>query len=278
MGVEKSRNLMTVRLAEAVGMNKVVATAKRFGIADRMLPVLSMSLGAGETTVLQLTTAYAMLVNGGKRVIPTLIDRIQDRDGKTIYRHDQRPCDACNGVFWTDAAVPELADTREQIADPISAYQIVHILEGVVDNGTGRQMKEIGKPLAGKTGTSNDSVDTWFMGFSPDLAVGVFVGFDVPKTLGKHETGARAAGPIWKEFMTEALKDKPGTPFRIPPGTRLIRINHDTGLRAEPGDRNVIFEAFRPGEQPGSARTVTGAGAPVETPVESGVPKAGGLY
>lgn len=277
IGVEKSRNLMTVRLAEAVGMGKVVATAKRFGIADRMLPVLSMSLGAGETTVLQLTTAYAMLVNGGKRVTPTLIDRIQDRDGKTIYRHDARPCDGCNGVFWTDAPVPELADGRDQIADPISAYQIVHILEGVVERGTGRRA-DLGKPLAGKTGTSNDSFDTWFMGFSPDLVVGVFVGFDTPKTLGKRETGAIAALPIFKNFMTEALKDKPATPFRIPPGTRLIRINHDTGQRAEVGDRNVIFEAFRPGEAPGSARTVTGSGAPVETPAESGVPKAGGLY
>lgn len=279
IGVEKSRNLMTVRLAEAVGMNKVVATAKRFGIADRMLPVLSMSLGAGETTVLQLTSAYAMLVNGGKRVIPTLIDRIQDRDGKTIYRHDARPCEGCNGVFWTGEAVPELADARQQITDPVTAYQMVHILEGVVDSGTGRQMKSIGKPLAGKTGTSNDSVDTWFMGFSPDLAVGVFVGFDEPKSLGKHETGAAAAGPIFKAFMEQALADRPGTPFRIPPGTRLIRINHDTGQRAEAGDRNVIFEAFRPGEAPGNTRTVTGSGAPVvEAPADTGVPNAGGLY
>jgi len=280
IGIEKSRNLMTVRLAEAVGMDKVVATARRFGVADRMLPVLSMALGAGETTVLQLTTAYAMLVNGGKRITPTLIDRIQDRDGKTIYRHDTRACESCNGIFWTGGeAVPELPDTRPQIADPISAYQIVHILEGVVERGTGRRISTIGKPLAGKTGTSNDSLDTWFVGFSPDLAVGVFVGFDEPKSLGKHETGSSVAAPIFKDFMEAALKDKPGTPFRIPPGVRLIRINHDTGLRAEPGDRSVIFEAFRPGETPGSARTVTGSGAPVEEePVDAGVPKAGGLY
>ncbi|MBN2751865.1 MAG: PBP1A family penicillin-binding protein, partial [Rhodospirillaceae bacterium] len=150
IGVEKSRNLMTVRLAETVGMDKVVATAKRFGIADRMLPVLSMSLGAGETTVLQLTSAYAMLVNGGKRIVPTLIDRIQNRDGKTIYRHDARPCAVCNGVFWTGEVAPELPDTRAQIADPISAYQTVHILEGVVERGTGRRVAVIGKPLAGK--------------------------------------------------------------------------------------------------------------------------------
>ncbi len=279
IGVEKSRNLMTVRLAEAVGMDKVVATARRFGIADRMLPVLSMALGAGETTVLQLTSAYAMLVNGGKRVVPTLIDRIQDRDGKTIYRHDARACDGCNGVFWIGEAAPELPDDRAQIADPISAYQVVHILEGVVERGTGRRIASVGKPLAGKTGTSNDSMDTWFMGFSPDLVVGVFIGFDEPKSLGKHETGSSVSAPVFKEFMTQALKDKPGAPFRIPPGTRLIRINHDTGFRAEPGDSNVIFEAFLPGETPGSARTVTGSGAPVvETPGDTGVPKAGGLY
>jgi penicillin-binding protein 1A len=280
IGIEKSRNLMTVRLAEALGMDKVVATARRFGIADRMLPVLSMALGAGETTVLQLTSAYAMLVNGGKRIVPTLIDRIQDRDGKTIYRHDARPCEGCSGVFWTGDATPELPDTRAQIADPISAYQIVHILEGVVERGTGRRISEVGKPLAGKTGTSNDSMDTWFVGFSPDLVVGVFIGFDEPKSLGKKETGSSVSAPVFKDFMTAALKDKPGTPFRIPPGARLIRINHDTGLRAEPGDTNVIFEAFRPGETPGSARTVTGSGAPVveEAPGDTGVPKAGGLY
>lgn len=282
LGVEKSRNLMTVRLAEAVGMGKVVATAKRFGIADRMLPVLSMALGAGETTVLQLTSAYAMLDNGGKRIIPSLIDRIQDRSGKTIYRHDDRPCAGCSGIFWNDGPTPELPDTREQIADPIADYQVVHILEGVIQFGTGRRISTIGKPLAGKTGTSNDSMDTWFMGFSPDLAVGVFVGFDEPKTLGKHETGSSVASPIFKEFMEKALKDKPGTPFRIPPGVRLIRINHDTGERAEPGDRNVIMEAFRPGEGPGSNHTVTGGGVPVEEEPEpmgvTGVPKAGGLY
>jgi penicillin-binding protein 1A len=280
VGVEKSRNLMTVRLAEALGMDKVVATARRFGIADRMLPVLSMSLGAGETTVLQLTSAYAMLVNGGKRVLPTLIDRIQDRDGKTIYRHDARPCGGCGAEFWTGDATPELPDTRPQIADPISAYQMVHILEGVVERGTGRRISEVGKPLAGKTGTSNDSMDTWFVGFSPDLAVGVFVGFDEPKSLGKKETGGSVAAPVFKDFMAEALKGKPGTPFRIPPGARLIRINHDTGLRAEAGDARVIFEAFRPGETPGSARTVTGSGAPVveDAPGDTGVPKAGGLY
>ncbi len=278
-GVERSKNLMTVRLAQEVGMDKVVATAKRFGIADRMLPVLSMSLGAGETTVLQLTTAYAMLVNGGKQVTPTLIDRIQDRDGKTIYRHDDRPCETCQSVFWTGEDVPELPDNRPQIADPISAYQITHILEGVVERGTGRRVRSIGKPLAGKTGTSNDSLDTWFVGFSPDLAVGVFVGYDEPRSLGRRETGSSVTAPIFKSFMEQALKDKAGTPFRIPPGVRMIRINHKTGYRAEPGDDNVIYEAFRPGQRPDEAPRDNGLGVDGAGAFgQSTVPKAGGLY
>jgi len=277
-GVERSKNLMTVRLAQDIGMDKVVATAKRFGIADRMLPVLSMSLGAGETTVMQLTTAYAMLVNGGKRVIPTLIDRIQDRNGKTIYRHDDRPCDGCEALFWNDEQTPELPDGREQITDPISAYQMTHILEGVVERGTGRRIRSIGKPLAGKTGTSNDSMDTWFVGFSPDFVVGVFVGFDEPKSLGLHETGSSVAAPIFKSFMEQALKDKPATPFRIPPGVRLIRINHKTGYRAEPGDETVIYEAFKPGERPDEAPKTYDNGDGTGGSTQSAVPKAGGLY
>jgi penicillin-binding protein 1A len=238
-----------------------------------------MSLGAGETTVLQLTTAYAMLVNGGKQVTPTLIDRIQDRDGKTIYRHDDRPCETCQSVFWTGEDVPELPDNRPQIADPISAYQITHILEGVVERGTGRRVRSIGKPLAGKTGTSNDSLDTWFVGFSPDLAVGVFVGYDEPRSLGRRATGSSVTAPIFKSFMEQALKDKAGTPFRIPPGVRMIRINHKTGYRAEPGDKNVIYEAFRPGQRPDEAPRDNGLGVDGAGAFgQSTVPKAGGLY
>ncbi len=253
VGIEKSRNLMTVRLADAVGMNNVVDTAKRLGVVDDMPPYLSFALGAGETTLLRLTAAYAMLDNGGKRITPTLIDRIQDRQGNTAFRHDARICNECQGVRWTDQMVPEVPDNREQVTDPASAYQIVSMLEGVIQRGTGRRIASLGRPLAGKTGTTNDSFDSWFVGFSPDLAVGVFVGFDEPATLGAKETGSSVAAPIFKDFMQEALKDKPAIPFRIPPGIRLVRVDAKTGRPATSGGGGTIFEAFKPGTTPSVA-------------------------
>ncbi|MEO5373425.1 MAG: penicillin-binding protein 1A [Alphaproteobacteria bacterium] len=283
VGIEKSRNLMTVRLAQAVGMDKVADYAERFGVVERLPRMLSMSLGAGETTVLRLTGAYAMLVNGGKRILPTLIDRIQDRTGHTIYRHDVRNCERCRETFWTGQAMPEIPDEREQITDPMSAYQMVSILQGVVQHGTGRKVAEVGKPLAGKTGTSNDSNDAWFVGFSPDLAVGVFVGFDEPRSLGDKETGGAVAAPIFRDFMMEALAGHPATPFRIPPGMRLVRVDHNSGRPAGFGDRDVIIEAFKPDSIPDTS-TVGGEGegeAPVSTGDPSGgrdLPEAGGLY
>ncbi|CUW41206.1 Penicillin-binding protein 1A [Magnetospirillum sp. XM-1] len=245
VGLEKSRNLMTVRLAQAIGMDKVADYSGRFGIYDNLPRQLSMALGAGETTPLKLTAAYAMLVNGGKRVRPTLIDRIQDRNGKTIFSHDLRFCDGCSAGRFTGQDMPVLPDIREQMVDPVSAYQMVSIMEGVVQRGTGTSIKAVGKPLAGKTGTSNDSNDVWFVGFSPDLAVGVFVGFDDPATLGHKETGGSIAAPIFRDFMMEALKDKPPTPFRVPPGVRLVRVNASTGKPAMPGDAKAIYEAFK---------------------------------
>ena len=251
IGIEKSRNLMTVRLAQTIGMEKIVQTAEKFGIVDQMPEQLSMSLGAADTTLLRMVTAYAMFVNGGKRITPTLIDRVQDRHGKTIFKHDNRPCEGCqvDGIP-EHFTVPEIPDTREQIADPRSAYQIVSMLEGVVQRGTGIRIRAVGKPLAGKTGTTNDSFDTWFIGFSPDLAVGVYVGFDDPRTLGLKETGSSVAVPIFRDFMAEALKDKPAIPFRVPPGVMLVRVDHSDGLPASPGDKNVILEAFKPGTEP----------------------------
>ncbi len=254
-GIEKSRNLMTVRLAHAVGMDKVADVARRFGIYDSMPPLLSYSLGAGETTVMRLTTAYAQIVNGGKKITPTLIDRIQDRNGQTIFRHDSRDCPECRDVFWSDQTVPAVKDAREQVTDPVTAYQMTSILEGAVLRGTGRRVAELGIPLAGKTGTSNDAYDTWFMGFSPDLVVGVFVGFDEPKTLGPKETGSSVAAPIFKDFMGAALDGK-ATPFRIPPGVQLMRVDHETGQPAMPGSRNLILEAFKPGQSPFDTQTV----------------------
>ena len=260
VGIEKSRNLMTVRLAQTIGMEKIVDYARRFGVMENMEPMLSMSLGAGETTLMNVTTAYAMLVNGGKRISPTLIDRVQDRHGRTIYRHDLRDCPNCLVETWSGQRPPRLPDEREQVADPASAYQVVGMLQGVVQRGTGRRIAELGKPLAGKTGTSNDNIDTWFVGFSPDLAVGVFVGFDEPRTLGPKDTGSNVAAPLFKAFMAEALENQPAIPFRIPPGIRLVRMNAETGQLARPGDRRVFLEAFQPGTEPSGRQVVLDGG------------------
>jgi len=248
-GIEKSRNVMTVRLAATIGMDSIVDTAARFGIG-KIQPQLSMALGAGETTLMKLTSAYAMLVNGGKRVEPALIERIQDRNGKTLYRRDQRDCEECRGPDVDPAAgVPKLRDMRERVTDPASAFQMVWIMKGVVERGTARRLSALNRPLAGKTGTTNDSFDTWFIGYSPDLVVGVFVGFDDPKTLGARETGSNVAAPIFGDFMGRALEGQPAQPFRIPPGVRMVRIDADTGTLPSPGSR-VILEAFKPGTEP----------------------------
>ncbi len=258
IGVEKSRNLMTVRLAQMLGIGKIMEITKRFGINTHPDRNFSTVLGASETTLLQLTNAYAMLVGGGKRLTPSLIERIQDRNGTTIYKRDDRACRDCP-VFTTINAnsnagtpVPILEDTREAVTDPRSAYQIISIMEGVVQHGTAAAARKLGRTLGGKTGTTNDSVDTWFMGFSPDLVVGTYVGFDTPHSLGRHETGASVALPIFIRFMEEALKGTPDVPFRIPEGIQLVRIDAKTGQLpsiATP-EKNIIYEAFKTGTQP----------------------------
>lgn len=251
VGVEKSKNLMTVRLADYLGMDKVANYAEKFGITDNMPPLLANALGAGETTPLKLTAAYGMLVNGGKKVTPTFIDRIQDRRGKTIFRHDDRSCGACGSLIrWKTQETPDLPDNREQIADPRTAYQMVSILEGVVQRGTGIRIKSLNRPLAGKTGTTNESKDAWFIGFSPDLVVGVFVGFDDPRSLGKKETGSSAAVPIFKDFMAQALEDEPLLPFRVPPGIRNVQINAENGALASFDTKKTIWESFVTGSEP----------------------------
>ncbi len=254
IGVERSRNLMTVRLAKTIGMKPIVEVARRFDVNGDMQEHLSMALGAGETTLLRLTTAYAMLVNGGKHVKPALIDRVQDKVGKTIFRNDTRDCANCLAKSWDGQTPPEIADDRQQIAEPTSVYQVVSMLQGVVQRGTGRRVASLGKPLADKTGTTNKSRDAWFIGFAPDLAVGVFVGFDQPRTLGDRETGSNVAAPIFKSFMGKALEGQPTVPFRIPAGIRHVRVNAKTGRLARPGDRNVILEAFKVGTEPDSDR------------------------
>ena len=228
-GVEHSKNLMTVRLAKDVGMPLVVEYSKRFGIYDDMSAYLSMSLGAGETTLQRMVSAYSMLANGGKRIKPTLIDRIQDRWGKTVFRHDERQCQGCDAPKWANQTEPKLIDKREQVLDPLTAYQITSIMEGVILRGTGQSIKTVGKHLAGKTGTTNDAKDLWFVGFSPDLAVGVYIGYDRPRSLGDSAQAATYAAPIFRDFMTVALKDKADVPFRVPPGIKLISVDPKSG-------------------------------------------------
>jgi penicillin-binding protein 1A len=284
VGLEKSRNLMTVRLAQAVGMDKVKALVDRFGVVDNMQPLLSMSLGAGETTPLRMATAYSMIVNGGKRITPRFIDRVQDRTGATIFNSDTRPCPNCRVPWQEGLTPPEIPDDREQVVDPQTAYQMVHMMEGVVQRGTGRVVSSIGKPLAGKTGTTNESRDAWFVGFSPDLTVAVYFGYDQPRSLGSHETGGVVAAPVFRDFMQDALKDKPGTPFRIPPGIRLVRVDAVTGQRASSGSSRVIYEAFKPGTEPSytPANVIEGVGVADQgggqsnAPGVIGVPDSGG--
>ena len=258
LGLEKSRNLMTVRIAQQLGMDTVADYAKRFNVNSDLPLMPSMALGAGETTVLRLTSAYAMLVNGGRYIVPAFVERIQDRHGRTIYTRDGRACESCSEISWDRQPPPLLPDMREQVADPLSAYQVVSMLEGVVLRGTGRSVKELGKPIGGKTGTTNKFHDAWFVGFTPDLAVGVYVGFDQPKSLGRRESGGKVAAPIFREFMRQALADTPAVPFRVPRGIRFVRVDSQTGLAAREGDKNVLVEAFRIGTEPRVANRQAG--------------------
>jgi penicillin-binding protein 1A len=240
-------------------MPLIAEYAKRFGVYDDLPPYLSFALGAGETTVLRMVTAYSMFDNGGRRIKPTLIDRIQDRYGHTVYRHDQRECRGCDASKWADQAEPTLIDRREQVIDPMTAYQITSIMEGVVQRGTATVVREVGKPIAGKTGTTNDEKDAWFVGYSPDLAVGCYIGFDKPRHLGRGATGGHLAAPIVKDFFKVALADKPAVPFRVPAGIKLIRVDAKSGLRAGPDSGGkVILEAFKPGTAPPDGGSVIG--------------------
>ncbi len=259
-GIEHSRNVMTVRLAQDVGMPLVAEYAKRFGVYDDLPPYLSFALGAGETTLLRMVTAYSMFDNGGRRVKPTLIDRIQDRYGHTVYKHDERECRGCDAQKWANQPEPTLIDRREQVLDPMTAYQITSMLEGVVIRGTGTVVREVGKPVAGKTGTTNDEKDVWFIGYTPDIAVGVYMGYDKPRHLARGATGGHIAAPVVKDFLKVALADKPAMPFRVPAGIKLIRVDAKTGLRAGPTTEKAILEAFKPGTAPPDSMAVIGGG------------------
>jgi len=287
-GVEHSRNLMTVRLANDLSMPIIAEYAERFGIYDKLQPVLSMSLGAGETTVLRMVSAYSVIANGGRSIQPSMIDRIQDRYGHTIYRHDNRICENCNVRKWENQPEPMLIDERDQVLDPMTAYQITSMMEGVVQRGTAVRLQYLNRPIAGKSGTTNDSKDAWFIGFTPDIVVGVFIGFDSPKPLGLGGTGSVLAAPVFGEFMHHAMAGKPRVDFKPPEGMMHIAIDPKTGMRAKQGNRNVIIEAFKPGTGPadvyqiigGTESFQEGVKVPLISPqvnrvIESGV---GGLY
>jgi penicillin-binding protein 1A len=286
-GIEHSRNVMTVRLAQDIGMPLIGEYAKRFGVYDNLPPYLSFSLGAGETTLMRMVGAYAMIDNGGRKVTPTLIDRIQDRYGHTIYKHDQRECRGCDAPKWANQNEPTLVDRRDRVIDPMTAYQITSIMEGVPIRGTAAAsgIKELGKHIAGKTGTTNDEKDVWFIGFSPDLVVGVFMGYDKPRHIADRATGGALAAPIFRDFMKVALADKPSVPFQVPPGIKLIRVNVKTGMRASPGDPpgQLITEAFKPGTAPPDSYSVVGVvdpdGRPLTvSPEADRAVNRGGLY
>jgi penicillin-binding protein 1A len=268
-GLAKSIDTLTVRLATMVGIDPVRKTIENFGILDHPPREYAITLGAGATTPLRLTAAYAMLDNGGKRIVPSLIDRVQDRTGKTIFRADARPCPGCSDVAWHDQQVPVIPDTSEQVADAGSAYQMVQMMEGVVQRGTGTAVKAVDRPIAGKTGTTNDFRDAWFVGFTPDLAAGAYVGYDWPDSLGKDETGGHVAAPIFRDFMIAALRNVPATDFRIAPGLRIYRVDASTGLPTS-GSGPAIYEAYKPGTVPGQNRAPEAEAASGEQASDNG--------
>ncbi len=244
-GLEQSRNLMTIRLAQAVGMDKVTATIEGFGVAEKLPQQFAIALGAWETTLMKMTGAYATIADGGRKITPYTIERIHDRRGKIIFKADGRNCDICKGVKWMNQRPPQLIEVRDQVVDPVANYQLISMLQGVIDRGTAARVKTLGVPIAGKTGTTNDFKDAWFMAFSSDLVVGVYAGFDQPKSLGNKETGAAVSAPIFIDFMQQALKKYPAKPFPVPEGVRLIPVDLHTGEPATEGDTGVILEAFR---------------------------------
>jgi penicillin-binding protein 1A len=257
--LQKSLNTVTVRLAQDIGMPLIGEYAKRFGVYDELPNYLSYALGAGETTVMRMVTAYSMFANGGRRVKSTLIDRIQDRYGRTIFKHDARECRGCDAADgWKNQPEPQLVDRREQVLDAMTAYQITSMMEGVVQRGTAAQaFSGFGKPIAGKTGTTNDEKDAWFIGFSPDIVVGIYLGYDKPRHLGNKATGGVLAAPIARDFLKLALADKPAIPFRVPAGIKLIRVDAKSGMRAGPGEGGIL-EAFKPGTAPPDNYSVIG--------------------
>jgi len=251
-GIEQSRNLMTVRLAQEVGMDVVAGYAERFGVYHNMGRFLANSLGSEETTLFKMVAAYAMFANGGERVEPTLVDRVQDRWGKTVYRHDNRKCQDCQVASLAPGQIPSITSDRERVMDAVTAYQLTSMLQGVVQRGTAAGRINLPVPVAGKTGTTNDAKDVWFVGFTSNIVAGCYIGYDNPRTLGKGAYGASLCGPVFNDFMTKATAKYGGGPFEVPPGGHFIKIDRFTGARL-PDDASgeyVVAEYFRDGEEP----------------------------
>ena len=245
MGLEKSRNLMTVRIAQELGIKKIVNFSKQLGIYDNPEELLSISLGSAETTLLKLTSAYCVFVNGGKKIKPILIDRIQDSEGKTFFNTETRTCKNCNQVSYTSKTIPKISDNFDQILSPQSAYQIISMLEGAVQRGTSKGLRNLNLDIAGKTGTTNKNNDTWFIGFTSKLVIGVYIGMDEPESLGRYETGAKTAMPVFKNFVKKAIKKKDAKPFKVAPNITMIVIEPFTGKKASFGSKETIIEVFK---------------------------------
>ncbi|SLN16044.1 Penicillin-binding protein 1A [Roseovarius albus] len=249
-GIERSRNLMTIRLAQEVGMDVVAGYAERFGVYDHMGSYLANSLGSEETTLYKMVAAYAMFANGGERVEPTLVDRVQDRYGKTVYAHDPRECVDCSDPNIPSHRSPKIVSDRERVMDAITAYQLTSMMKGVVDRGTASRAIDLPVPVAGKTGTTNEARDVWFIGFTSNIVAGCYIGYDQPRPMGRSAYGSSMCGPVFQEFMTEAVAKFGGTDFAIPPGGHFINIDRFSGARL-PDDATgdyVVAEYFRDGE------------------------------
>ena len=244
-GVEKSRNLMTVRVAQEIGIDKIIKFSKKLKIYENPKELLSISLGSEETTLLKITTAYCSFVNGGKLVDPILIDRIQDSEGNTIFKNEKRVCDNCNEISFSGNKIPKIKSNYKEIFSPQTAYQITSILEGVIKRGTGKGLRDLNLQIAGKTGTTNKNTDAWFIGFTSNLVVGVYVGHDNPKSLGKIETGSRTAMPIFKEFVKKAINNYEARPFKVAKGIKMMVVDSMTGKKADFGSKKTIIESFK---------------------------------
>ncbi|AKO96729.1 penicillin-binding protein, 1A family [Marinovum algicola DG 898] len=251
-GIERSRNLMTVRLAQEVGMDVVGSYAERFGVYDRLSPVLANALGSQESTLFKMVAAYAMFANGGERVEPTLVDRVQDRYGKTVYRHDARDCVDCDDPSIAGSRGPRIVSNRERVMDPVTAYQLTSMMQGVVERGTASNYVNLPVPTAGKTGTTNDAKDVWFVGFTSNVVAGCYIGYDQPRSLGRGASGGGFCGPVFQRFMSEAVEKYGGGKFRVPEACQFINIDRFTGARLGDGasGANVVTECFREGEEP----------------------------